>query len=195
MKKKWVLTQEAFDALLGWLDADRDCAGRKYEQIRLKLIKIFLCGGCSEAEDLADETINRVASKVPSLASTYRGDPEPYFYGVSNNVEREYRRRASRVGASAAVGIAGNMNSAIRDANEAERRYSCLERCLAEMQPKSRDLVLRYYQDHKLKRISHRKLVAQEMGIAPNALRIRVCRIRGSLEGCVRQCLERSRGH
>jgi DNA-directed RNA polymerase specialized sigma24 family protein len=195
MKKRWVLTQEAFDGLLGWLDADRDCAGRKYEQIRLKLVKIFVCGGCSEAEDLADETINRVASKVPSLASTYSGDREPYFYAVSYNVEREYRRKTSRAGTLAAVEIAGNGNGAIRDANEAERRSSCLERCLAEMQPKSRDLVLRYYQNHKREKIEHRKQVALEMGIAPNALRIRVCRIRGSLEGCVRQCLERSRGH
>jgi len=39
MKKEWVLTQEAFDRLLGWLDPDRESAGEKYEAIRLRLIK------------------------------------------------------------------------------------------------------------------------------------------------------------
>jgi hypothetical protein len=52
MNKNWVLSQEAFDALLDWLDPDREQAGIKYEQIRLRLIKIFTGRGCSDAEDL-----------------------------------------------------------------------------------------------------------------------------------------------
>ena len=57
MKKEWDLNQNAFDNLLEWLDADRDRAAEKYEAIRLRLIKIFLCRGCSEAEELSDETV------------------------------------------------------------------------------------------------------------------------------------------
>ena len=59
MKKGWVLTQELFDTLLDWLDPDRERAGHRYETIRLRLIKIFTSRGCPEAEELADETINR----------------------------------------------------------------------------------------------------------------------------------------
>ena len=58
MNKDWILTQESFDALLNWLDPRREEAGQKYEDIRLRLIKIFTCRGCLEPEDLADETIN-----------------------------------------------------------------------------------------------------------------------------------------
>jgi hypothetical protein len=47
MKKDWVLTQDAFDKLLNWLDSDRERAGQKYETIRLRLIKIFTCRRCS----------------------------------------------------------------------------------------------------------------------------------------------------
>ncbi|HEY7785163.1 MAG TPA: hypothetical protein VIB00_10575, partial [Pyrinomonadaceae bacterium] len=61
MNKDWVLTQESFDALLHWLDPQRDRAGLRYEEIRRSLIKIFACRGCAEPEDLADETINRVS--------------------------------------------------------------------------------------------------------------------------------------
>ena len=58
------LTKEEFDELLSWLDTDPDRAGEKYEAIRHRLITIFLNRQCYEAEDLADETINRVAKKV-----------------------------------------------------------------------------------------------------------------------------------
>ena len=71
MKKEWVLTKEAFDALLEWLDPNRDIAAQKYETIRTRLIKIFSCRGCLEAEDLADETINRVTNKLPEICETF----------------------------------------------------------------------------------------------------------------------------
>jgi hypothetical protein len=48
MKKGWVLTQELFDTLLGWLDPDRERAGDKYETVRIRLIKVFTCRGCLE---------------------------------------------------------------------------------------------------------------------------------------------------
>ena len=93
MKKNWVLSQESFDALLKWLSADRDQAGQIYEEIRLRLIRIFTARACTEAEDLADETMNRVASKLPEIGGTYSGDPAVYFYAVANNVHLESLRR------------------------------------------------------------------------------------------------------
>ena len=67
MKKEWVITQEAFDGLLAWLDPDRDRAAHKYETVRTRLIKIFSCRGCGVADDLADETINRVTAKLSEI--------------------------------------------------------------------------------------------------------------------------------
>ena len=67
MNKNWSLSQEAFDALLDWLDSDREQAGIKYEQIRSRLIKIFTGRGCVDPEDLADETINRVTRKLKEI--------------------------------------------------------------------------------------------------------------------------------
>ena len=57
MKEKIELTQAVFEQLLDWLDADRDVAGQRYEEIRRRLIKIFVCRGCIVPEELADRTI------------------------------------------------------------------------------------------------------------------------------------------
>ncbi|HKP37054.1 MAG TPA: hypothetical protein VJT71_09355, partial [Pyrinomonadaceae bacterium] len=63
-RKIHVLAQEDFDRLLAWLDADRERAGVIYEKIRWRLITIFAARNCVTPEDLADETLDRVARKV-----------------------------------------------------------------------------------------------------------------------------------
>ena len=64
MKKHSEITQKDFEGLLDWLAPDREEAGKKYEEIRDGLIRFFRFKGCNDPEFLADETINRVASKI-----------------------------------------------------------------------------------------------------------------------------------
>ena len=185
MKKEWVITQEAFDGLLTWLDPDRDRAAHKYETVRIRLIKIFSCRGCGEADDLADETINRVTAKLSEIAGSYLGDPALYFYGVANKVYLEYLRRRPAI-----------EPPPLRESSEEiEAEYACLERCMDELPPESRRLVLQYYQDEKRAKIERRRKLAEELGIAVNALRIRAHRIRQVLQQCVQVCLERNPVH
>ena len=180
MNKDWVLTKESFDALLAWLDPAREEAGRKYEDIRLRLIKIFTCRGCCEPEDLADETINRVSKKLKEIESTYSGEPARYFYGVANKVHLEYLRRKPLQPPPPPRD----------DADEIEREYLCLEQCIQKLTPNNRVLVLQYYQEEKRAKIDHRRQLAEQLGIALNALRIRACRIRrSSLQECVQSCV------
>jgi DNA-directed RNA polymerase specialized sigma24 family protein len=192
MKKEWVLTQDAFDTLLDWLDANRDRAGSKYEAIRLRLIKIFTCRGCSEAEELADETINRVSARVNEVAGSYTGDPALYFYGVSQKVHLEYLRKSQKrqteVGVDSPASVLNAPLLSLTD--DIEPEYECLERCLDHLPTDNRKLVLEYYQQEKHAKIEHRKLLATELGIAVNALRIRAHRIRLVLQQCVRDCIE-----
>jgi DNA-directed RNA polymerase specialized sigma24 family protein len=190
MKKEWVLTQEAFERLLGWLDTDRDRAGKKYETVRLRLIKIFTCRGCTEAEDLADETINRVTAKVEEVAEKYSGDPTLYFYGVAQKVHLEYLRKYQKKQADVAVD-SDTLNAApISLDDDIEPEYECLERCLDHLPSDNRKLVVEYYQQERQAKIEHRKRLATELGIAVNALRIRAHRIRLVLQRCVLDCLE-----
>jgi len=179
MNKDWVLTQESFEALLNWLDPNREIAGQKYEQVRTRLIKIFACRGCCEPEDLADETINRVTKKLGEIAATFTGEPALYFFGVANKVYLEHLRRKPTP----------SLPIATESSEEAERQYQCLDRCVGMLTSVNRELVMQYYQEDKRAKIEHRKQLADRFGIAVNALRIRAHRIRRSLQCCVQECL------
>jgi RNA polymerase sigma factor (sigma-70 family) len=179
MGKEWELDQGAFDKLLAWLNPDPEQAGRKYEGIRSRLIKIFTCRGCTIPEELADETINRVARKVPEIAATYTGDPALYFYGVGHNVYLEYVRKKP----------APTPPPKPEPSQELEQEFECLEQCMQQLPPRSRELILQYYQEEKQAKIDHRKNVAQRLGMALNALRIQAHRIRAALQECVIDCL------
>lgn len=191
MKKDWVLTQDAFDRLLDWLDSDRDSAGRKYEAIRLRLIKIFTCRGCSEAEELADETINRVIAKIAGVSFEYEGNPALYFYGFAPNLHHEYLRR-NRLKAAEVSAEDTRISASVapQPADDSQREYDCLDTCLGHLTADNRKLVLEYYQQERRAKIDHRQRLATELGIAVNALRIRAHRIRRTLEQCVRDCVE-----
>lgn len=194
MKKDWELTQEYFEPLLRWLDSDPDRAGQSYEKIRVRLIKVFECRGCCEAEDLADETINRVASKVKELAPSYEGDPALYFYGVANHIHLEYLRKTSAMRETLKKESASHPTSSDHSepAEEAELESECLDSCMEQLPSDGRRLVLEYYADERAAKISHRKRLAEELGIGLNALRIRAHRIRLRLHDCVSDCLAKT---
>jgi DNA-directed RNA polymerase specialized sigma24 family protein len=183
MKRDRILTQENFESLLAWLDADRELAGKRYEDIRRRLIKIFTSRGCSVPEELADETIDRVMGKVQELAVTYVGDKSLYFYGVAHNVYLEHCRKKPT------VPVPHTLTIAEPDDGELEQEFQCLERCMQGLTTNNRHLVLQYYRDVKQAKINNRKLLADQLGIALNALRIRAFRIRATLQKCVQNCM------
>ncbi len=169
---------EAFEKLLTWLDPDREKAGEKYQKIHSRLSRIFAARGCTEAEDLADETVNVVGRKIDWLIENYVGDPALYFFGVAKKIYKPPKPVPDP--------------PPTPDKDEAERRCSCLEHCMELLLPSDeRGLVLRYHQKEKGEKIRLRKQLAKELGISLNALRIRIWHIHNSLRPCVQQCLER----
>jgi len=190
MRKDWELTEEAFDKFLYWLNPEREKAGKKYEEIRHRLIIILACRGCAEAEELADESINRVIQRAQEMAPTYQGDPAPYFITVAHRVHLEYIEKRQKLSE-----LPPELPQPQEPDPEEEREYECLELCVQGLIPANRELVLQYYQDNKQAKIEHRKRLADEMGIALNALRIRACRIRASLEQCIDECLTSASAH
>ncbi len=175
------VTPKDFDQVLRWLHPDREEAGRLYVQIRSKLVKVFVSRGCDCAEELTDETIDRVIGKVGEVAESYEGDPALYFYGVARNVHREYCK-VRRVAPPPVQPEA---------AEEASPELVCLEGCMEHLLPKNRNLIVAYYQEDKQAKIDHRKALAEELGIDMNALRIRAHRIRSTVADCTTACLQR----
>ena len=200
-KKEWVLTQGAFDKLLLWLDQDAQRAGEKYEKIREKLQKFFAYRGAASPKDQADETINRVTRRISEGIETPIDDPYIFFLGVAQNVLKEHWRNPERVytpleDLSAAQLPLLDPGDIERELNNEERltaSLQCLERCLQQLPPESRELITQYYQGEKRLKIDSREELAARFGLSANALRIRVCRIREKVEDCIKSCLKRSR--
>jgi DNA-directed RNA polymerase specialized sigma24 family protein len=180
MDRDRTVTPANFDALLGWLDADRDRAGAKYEEIRSSLIRLFICRGSPNAEELADKTIDRVMHKLPAVVGSYAGDPALYFYGVSKNIYRESLR------SPAPAVLPPPREEPVED--EAVQ-HRCLDKCMEHLPPETRALLLSYYEFTGQAKIDSRKQLAAALGIDTNALRLRVHRIRLRLEDCVRECV------
>lgn len=174
------LRGEDFDRLLNWLDADRERAGLLYERVRWRLVTILAARGCPLAEELADETIDRVARRVADIEQIYVGDKAIYFLGVMNNVHHEYLRRPT---------AAPRLVDQTDQVEEREQIHVCLDNCLANLAPYSRQLIERYYAADKKAKIDLRKVIARELGIKPATLRLRALRIRAKLQTCIERCL------
>ena len=172
--------QEDFEKLLRWLDPERDKAGEKYERIRLRLIRIFACRGCCEAEDLADESINVVASKSDWLIQNYVGDPALYFYAVAKKIHQGHLKKKPPP----------IVPPPDPKPPEIEQVCSYLDDCLEELPSSDREVVLRYHQGDKQQKIRNRKTLAEELKISRNALRIKVCHIHSRLKECVQRHLQ-----
>lgn len=179
------VSREAFDQMLAWLDSDRERAGRKYEEIRCGLIKIFVCQGCSDPEGLADETIDRVIHKIPEIVPNYAGNPALYFSGVARYILLEYKNRIAQLRLLPAA-----PPKQIGEDEDIEREYECLDRCIERLTPANRELIMEYYREEKRAMIENRKRLAESMGVTLNALRVRADRVRNSLEKCVANCLK-----
>jgi len=184
-RRKWALTQEAFDRLLTSFAEDRDTAAEKYLEVRRNLVRFFEWRGCPFPEDHADETINRVARR---LAEGERiGNPSGYCVGVARmllleiNKERAREQQALSEMASAPV--------AYSDASESEGHIECLRSCLQNLPSDSRELIIEYYQGEKGAKIKHRKRLVERLGIPVNTLRMRALRLREKIQACVEDCL------
>jgi DNA-directed RNA polymerase specialized sigma24 family protein len=57
--------------------------------------------------------------------------------------------------------------------------------------PENRRLVLEYYSKDKSAKIAQRKKMAERLGISETTLRVRMHRIRASLQICLETCLQK----
>ena len=184
------LTREGLEALLAYLDPDRDRAGEKFQQIRQRLVKLFECRGVASPEEHADETMDRVARRLAEGEQVRAREPAAYFHGVARNVLREHWSRQR----DRAVALMPGHERASPDptddhAGEAEARFRCLEGCLATLPAEMSRVITVYYVQAGAEKIARRKDLAAQLGISNDALWARAHRIRARLEICVRECM------
>lgn len=189
-KKDWQLTQEGFDQLLSLLDQDRERAAEKYELLRRRLLKLFEWRGSSTPEEHADEAFNRVARKIVEgveirdLTHFVGGVARRLFLEILDQREREQKALNQLPEPVAVVEIKDE---------EVDSRLDCFRACLNALPPKQRGLIVDYYREGERKRIEQRKLLAAQLRIPLNALRIRAHRLRSQLDKCIQACLKNDR--
>src|SRR5687767_5156883 len=91
---KWTLTAEALNKLLEHFSANREEAGRQYNLMGLKLARYFEWRSCPLSEDLAEETISRVARRIDEGEKVT--NLQAYFFSVARLVFMESLREPER---------------------------------------------------------------------------------------------------
>jgi DNA-directed RNA polymerase specialized sigma24 family protein len=183
------LQKQTFRRLLAWLDQGVNTNGQSYLAIRERLLGYFDRKNCLRVDELADETLNRVARRLDEEGGNIETEiPAKYCYIVARFVFLEYLRTNEKE--MAALDDIGRRAIAMspEDRDRKERMLECLDLCAAKLELSQRELIFGYYSGEQRVKIENRHSLAQTLGISVNALSIRACRIRDRLENCVKEC-------
>jgi RNA polymerase sigma factor (sigma-70 family) len=191
-KQQRGLSALAFTRLLEWLDDGVDSYGERYLEMRRRLITYFDRRNRPFADDLADETLNRVGQTLERGDTIAIRPQARYCYVVARFVLLEdVRRGRRRAGGSESwlgddeSSVAQRRAADLHDerSTEIDEQLEHLDQCLQELTPEQRTLIVDYYRDDGREKISRRADMARRLGITINALSIRACRIRTMLQG------------
>jgi RNA polymerase sigma factor (sigma-70 family) len=188
MTRDSAIPTENLEEILDWLNPDRDVAGTMYVQLRHDLARIFTFRRCADPEGLTDEVFDRVARKVHDVRRTYEGDPRHYFRAVANNLIKENLKKFRFQ--VPLEGIDPPEQKPAETEEEIAGREECLRLCLQKVSPEKQELIVAYYDKEKQAKIDNRSELARQLGISLETLRVRVYRIRLSLQECIESCLE-----
>jgi DNA-directed RNA polymerase specialized sigma24 family protein len=178
----------AFAILLARLGPEAESAGTAYEHLRRALVSLFAWRGASTPEELADETLDRLARRLDEGVEVE--DLARFARGIARLVLLEHWRRPE--GRGLPLDDAGRRPIANDTSDDA--RSECLHRCLGEIAPEGRDLILEYYSAEGRRRIDVRRSMARALGVSESALRNRAQRLRDRLERCITACLAGAAG-
>ena len=195
MTKQTPIGQDDFDKLLNWLSTDREKAGEEYENVRRGLVRLFQIKGCANPQDLADETINRVAAKLPQLDLSKNPKPIVIFHGFARNIYREEISPAGRIEQQLAGenDLEPPARKLFSQADEsAARGRECLKVCFRNYEIFDRRLFVKYYCTKSSDRAQSRQMLAKEMNVTLNALQTKVYRMKLSLRDCIKNCLNKN---
>ncbi len=192
-KDQLASTDPTFQALLDWLNPDRERAADDYVRLHRRLAKMFEARGCVTPEDCADETFVRVGSQLVQGKEIRTNNPVVYLDGVARHVLREQWSRPTQeyFEEVSPDKLPQNHPSDLDEYSEKERRHTCLEDCLRDLPADSQMLLLEYYAEDKIRKIETRSRMAQRLGIAAGVLRNRIFKLRNSLRTCVATCMAR----
>lgn len=186
VRRKREANPEEFKRLLARLDPDPKAAWAAYYALRQKLVVFFEHNRHTEAEELAEEALDRIAKKTESYEIENVAE---FAFGVARNLRREaFRQTAGKVSITdRETDIASKEDdpeSAIVESIDAQRNVQVFRGCLRQLPPTERELILAYYPMDSENLEQRRQELAESLGISAGALRTRMARLREKLEQC-----------
>ncbi|MEM8932007.1 MAG: hypothetical protein AAGE94_12585 [Acidobacteriota bacterium] len=185
------LPPEAWDALLRALDPDEGPrspqAGQRYLRLQERLTRFFEWRGVDSGDELAFETLRRVAIKL-GRGVTPTVELGTYAMGFARNVLREHWRVAQGQSLPA-IDPAADVESP-EDKEDREILERCLERSAKLLGEADYAALLRFHAYDGRQRIEERKALAAELDKTVNALRIQAYRHRKELLAYLEGCLD-----
>ena len=197
-----------FQTLLKYLDPDETTASDKYLTLHLKLTKTLIWKRCPEveAENLADEILDRVAKKINDIEQKLStGIKEEhgkevkkieninaYSLEVLKFVRLEYFRKNPLAPETDPPEIP--VQPVIDIFAEPDLRIRCLRKCIAEKIPNEpdRQLIIGYYDDEsEEKNKVMREKLREKLGLSKSNFKKKACLLRQRLEKCINDCLEK----
>jgi DNA-directed RNA polymerase specialized sigma24 family protein len=190
------LTHLGFNRLLEWLDEGVDSHGHNYLEMRRRLTSYFDRRGRLFADDLADETLNRIGKTLERDGAIAITPQARYCYVVARfvlleDIRRErldLRNQGSRHTDPESWAQRSTAPIQDEDLEAREARLESLDHGLQALAPERRALIVDYYRDSGPQKIAGRRELARRLGITMNALGIRVSRIRAALEARMTEC-------
>jgi DNA-directed RNA polymerase specialized sigma24 family protein len=195
-KKDWSLSPSAFQKFLAWLDEGADSGGQKYVEMRRRLVSFFDRKNCRMPDELADQTLNRVARRLEEEGTIEGETPAKFCYISARFVFLEYLRAAPKETLPLDDVLRTEKEQSFlsveidEEKEVKEKMLNCLEECTGKLESANRDLIVRYYFGEERIKIENRRALAESLRISMNALTIRACRIREKLETCVKNCAD-----
>ena len=183
-----------FRRLLARLDANPESAWQEYLKLRLKLVAYFESfGHYVEAEDLADESLDRISKKPDA----YKIDDLPILaLGFARNMRKEISKEAAKT--VHPITYDGwpvkdpSPEESIINKIEGERRIKCLLKCMRGLIANERLMIFKYYPNENRNLEQLRSRLAEELGISTGTLAKRVARLRAKVESCCAKCYGRA---
>ena len=173
--------RDGIATLLATLGSTPEERGMEYERLRSKLILFFSRQTLPFPEDLADESLDRLARRIAE--GTEILSAPAFALGIARHLAQEQRRRKHQP-QTMEDAFWDNVPAAAATPSS-EEQIAGMERCLEKLLPADARLLRGYYLTAERNPMKARGKLAERLGISANTLRQRVFLARQRLRDCM----------
>ncbi len=179
------MTNESFRILLEALKSHSNDAGGAYTNLRNSLVRYFQIKGDTEADEAADEVLDRVALKLSQ--NTEIKNLTAYSFGVAQIIYLERLRTAAKNKKAQTEFYAARERQSDDDLQD-DLIY--FRECFQKLSVEEKKFMQDYFPELPFTELtSHREKLCVEKKLSINNLRIKIYRLKQRLEDCVRRKL------